>query len=160
MQFTATVPDGDYYPIQSENNTVSLLEVTNDGPGVLYYGRRIADIAASATLTNLSVNITLLTYTDTIKQGMAVTGTGIAASSVVERVEGNVVTLNNACTATGDSTDLVFTAPLDETTGVPIEVGVTKSFTPALYRQFLQQGFDLFVPSGTPNTVRILKLWN
>lgn len=160
MQYQATVPDGDYYTIQPEIYPLDLLEIYNAGPQTVYYGRRIADITAAGSTTNLSPLITLTSFTEKPQQGMICNGTGIPTDSQVLSVVGDKVTLNGNATATGTPSDLVFTAVLDETTGQPIPVGATKSFTPTMYRQFLQQGFDLYVPASEPSVVQILKIRN
>lgn len=160
MQYRALVLDGDYFHIQAETSAISLLVLYNAGPETVYYGRVIPDITAEATTTSGSPRVTLTAFTERPQQGMIVNGTGIPTDSVVLSVEGNVVTLGGNATATGAPDDLVFTATLDETTGQPIPVGATMSFTAALYRPFLQQGFDLYVPASQPSYVHILKLSN
>ncbi len=60
-------------------------------------------VVKAGTLTRNASNILVCPNTDGLFLGLAVTGTGIAASSVVTGIsaDGHVVTLNNNCTADG-----------------------------------------------------------
>ena len=78
-----------------------LVTITNGTPSQVYAG----------TTTNGSAVITglLQSQTNQLSVGMAVTGTGIAASSVIVSIQPGVgVTLNNNATATGSLVSLTF----------------------------------------------------
>lgn len=159
MVWTTLIEDDGTYQVQSETATVNLLEVTNDGPNTCYYGRTEDSRTATGATTNLSTRVTISNPTAPIRQGMTVSGTGIQAGTLVTAVNGNVITLSLQAVATGSVT-LTFTAPLNEDTGVPIAPGVTKSFTPAAHRQFLQSGLSIYVKAGEEAQVRFHRLFN
>lgn len=61
-------------------------------------------VTASATTTNASTAVTLAAADSSIKTGMLVTGTGIAAGTYVAAVSGTSVTLSANATASGTAT--------------------------------------------------------
>jgi len=61
-------------------------------------------VTATATTTDTSTAVTLAAANPDIKTGMAISGTGIAAGTVVAAVSGTSVTLSTAATASGTVT--------------------------------------------------------
>ena len=160
MQFQLTLPDGEYYRIQPQINNVTLLELTNDGPNTLYYGQVLQTVNVVGNITSGSPVVTLTDRAGSPLQGMDVSGTGLAANSRILSVHGNKMTLDKDATATADGVAISCDATFDDATGIPIEVGVTKSFTSSIYRDFLQRGFELYTLGTGGTVVRIFKMEN
>jgi hypothetical protein len=59
------------------------------------------NVVATGTTTNTSTSVTLAAADSNIKTGMAISGTGIAAGTVVDTISGTTLTLSAAATASG-----------------------------------------------------------
>lgn len=156
MQWSTFIEDDNTYTVQPETG-VTALEVYNDGPDTVYYGRVIPPITLVATTENGSRVITVSSATAALQQGMYVSGTGIAALSYITAVNGNRVTLNNNCTDDGTDVTIGATAALDSSTGQPLAANARVSFTAERFARFLDAGVSFYVYSGEQATLRFLK---
>jgi len=156
MQWSTFIEDDNTYTVQPEPG-VTALEVYNDGPDTVYYGRVIPAATFTMVTENGSFVITVSNPTAELRQGMSVSGTGLSSNSKILSVNGNSVTLDQACTA--DGTDVAGTAsfPLDDLTGQPLAANARVSFTAERFARFLDAGVSFFVAAAQQATLRFLK---
>lgn len=143
MTYAKTIAASGSYDIPGDTMRVHDVQVTNQGPGIVYYG----DLPPPAI--TLTMNITSgNSYLDLlnaagnaegtlgllIEPGMtAADNSGdiyIPASTQVVSVSGTRVVISAAALSTGTAEEVVFTAPaISSTNGHPIQVGETVRFS-------------------------------
>jgi hypothetical protein len=154
MTHTVTLAASGSYDIDSDFMRVVDCQVTNIGPGTVYYG----DIPDSPVVLQCDGDGVSLSYTGSgaatesraytdVRQGMVATGDGITGSVVITKVRGKEFLTDGAPSSAGDL--ITFTPPaISASNGHPILEGETVRFSAAAAANRNQPG-RRFVADGS-----------
>lgn len=156
MTFPITIAASGTYDITSDTARITHLAITNNGPGIVYYGDippAALQFGTTASSTNASTTLTMgaAGATSAIQPGMAITGENstITDGTTVLAVNGDKVTLSAAALDTATDLNPIFTAPaISATNGHPILLGETRFFTAGEIAAINQHGRRIVADSS------------
>lgn len=165
MNHAISLASAGTYDIDPETDALAFMVVYNEGPDNIYYGKKAAaafiieGAENESTVTDTSPVVTFARPVGSqVKQGMAISGSGIPGATTVLAVNGTSLTMSANATSTEVASDITFTPPtLASTNGIPILPEQKEYFSATHNNRFLQQGFRLLTATGETAVVRILK---
>lgn len=171
MTFTTTIAASGTYDISPDSARIQDVQVTNNGPGIVYYGdipgpARLLTTSATGTYVGCTTGSGVLTINPSamalqIEEGMVITGanTLVTDGSVVQSVGAGIVNILPVAVDTASDADLTFTPPaISASNGHPLAVGETVRFSAAEMMR-CQRG-RRFVADGSGASLTISKTRN